>query len=105
MLILWGGIVAAGYLFAFFFPRRAVVGWVVMHGLGTLLTVAASVNWGSRQGRGGGRRFARSWFRPSGRCCAGRARLLRATVIRYAFRATLFTFAIASRACGSDKRS
>lgn len=53
MLMLWGGIVAVGYMFAFFAPRRAAVGWIVVQGVGTLLTLAASVRWGSRQGRSG----------------------------------------------------
>ncbi len=53
MMMLWGAIVATGYLFAFFVPFRAAIGWLVLQVAGTLLTIAASVRWGSRQGRGG----------------------------------------------------
>lgn len=53
MLIMWGVIVAIGYLFAYFVPGRAAVGWLFLQLAGTLLTVAASVTWGNRQGRRG----------------------------------------------------
>lgn len=53
MLILWGVVVTLGYLFAFFVPQRAAAGWLILQIAGTLLTLAASVNWGSRQGRTG----------------------------------------------------